>query len=145
MTKATDIDLSWMRPFCNADKSADLERVEEPKHYAMSSALDAQLLRDKLYSAKREGLLFTNTDPIRDPKVEPPSAHICKCDMFVLKNAEDRERYGDLRAVLQQPGNELMWEERVKDAEGNITVYITYTMYRYLDDQILKKMVETKE
>ena len=64
-----------------------------------------------------------------------------RCECFDLSNADDRTKYGDLRAQIAAGTRmQLLWEERVKTENGSLLVYITY-----LDLADVTKTTNTEE
>lgn len=90
-----------------------------------STTLDRMYRQDQ-FGFTRDGRPFlSDADMATTADVRTVMAGRCEC--FDLTNAEDRVRYGDLRAHIAAGTRiDLVWEERVTVANGGLLVYITY-------------------
>lgn len=106
--------------------------------HALSVTQKDKLLTDGVFATTRDGMPFTNDDPISDPRESAITAITARCHMFKLYDEDHRNSYADLLSKIHTGTCvELLWEDRVKTADG-LVVYITVLEYA----QITKKTIE---
>ena len=98
------------------------------------------LISSGKFSTKREGLPFTNDDPLADPREEAITAITARCYMFDLTKEQDRTDYADIIADIRGGVcKELLWEERVR-TDNALVVYITVLEYAQITDKTLNTL-----
>ena len=86
---------------------------------------------DRMYRQGRLGETHKGRPFLSDAELAVPedvrTVMAGRCECFDLSNADDRIKYGDLRAQIAAGTRiQLVWEERMKLDAGQLLVYITY-------------------
>lgn len=116
-----------------------------PLTCSISNAQKDALVKTGAFRAVREGMLFTDDDPISDPREAAVLAVTARCYMFDLTVEEQREKYADLISKIHAGENiESVWEERVTTPTG-LVIYMTVLEYAQVTKNTLDRLDDEKQ
>lgn len=109
-----------------------------PLYCSLTCSQKDELLTSGAFASVRDGMPFTNDDPISDPRDSAITAITARCYMFDLNDEKNRTEYADIIAKTKADSCfELAWERQVETANG-LVVYMTVIEYA----QITKKTMD---
>lgn len=96
-----------------------------------------KLVETGAFTSTRNGIPFTDDDPLTDPREGAITAITARCEVFSLNDEVQRKRYADIMSkIYSDDPVDLLWEERVESQAG-LVVYLTFIEY----SQITKKTI----
>ena len=108
----------------------------------LSCATKDKLVSEGAFKTKRDGLPFTDDDPLSDPRDAAITAVTTRCHMFDLNIEEQRTQYADLLSKVHVGDCvELIWEERVKTDKG-LVIYITVAELAQIPKNTIKGLAK---
>ena len=122
-------------PFSSEKKEVDMpessDKIQHPPTPISVEELDRLLATKKI-------TIVNGTKIVGEVPTDPndvPIRYCCRCKRLDLTEEKARNEYADLLAVSATSSTvEILWEERVKEAD-KIVIYITYMEYLRVVDE----------
>ena len=112
-----------------------------PLYCSLPANKKDELITAGAFTTKRDGMPFTNDDPLSDPRDTAITAITAKCYSFDLQKDEDRLEYSGILSRIQAGLDaELLWEERVKRDDGGLIVYLTILEYSQITAKTMERL-----